>query len=176
MPGLALSKHLPHAERRPSPATPRARAWPPPTRPGPAFQRARSQQYGLHGVATPSRTTRYNRTRFAIICLPHTWPRPPLSGKDCTSLIISVPNRPGAVHDPAGAAEKHGVSMTRFESRPARTGQWEYYFTSTSKATLLSPCRGTGRAAAPVRVLQGAGHLHPVVSWPEEQPCLNNSD
>ncbi len=24
--------------------------------------------------------------------------------------------------------EKHGVSMTRFESRPARTGQWEYYF------------------------------------------------
>jgi chorismate mutase/prephenate dehydratase len=30
---------------------------------------------------------------------------------------------------PAGAAEaQHGVSMTRFESRPARTGQWEYYF------------------------------------------------
>jgi chorismate mutase/prephenate dehydratase len=22
----------------------------------------------------------------------------------------------------------HGVSMTRFESRPARSGQWEYYF------------------------------------------------
>ena len=22
--------------------------------------------------------------------------------------------------------------MTRFESRPARSGQWEYYFTSTS--------------------------------------------
>ena len=22
----------------------------------------------------------------------------------------------------------NGVSMTRFESRPARTGQWEYYF------------------------------------------------
>jgi chorismate mutase/prephenate dehydratase len=23
---------------------------------------------------------------------------------------------------------EHGVSMTRFESRPARTGAWEYYF------------------------------------------------
>ncbi|CAM5211835.1 Bifunctional chorismate mutase/prephenate dehydratase OS=Castellaniella defragrans (strain DSM/ CCUG 39792 / 65Phen) OX=1437824 GN=BN940_07161 PE=4 SV=1 [Castellaniella denitrificans] len=23
---------------------------------------------------------------------------------------------------------RHGVSMTRLESRPARTGQWEYYF------------------------------------------------
>jgi chorismate mutase/prephenate dehydratase len=22
----------------------------------------------------------------------------------------------------------HGVSMTRLESRPARSGQWEYYF------------------------------------------------
>ena len=24
--------------------------------------------------------------------------------------------------------EKFGVSMTRFESRPAKTGAWEYYF------------------------------------------------
>jgi chorismate mutase/prephenate dehydratase len=24
--------------------------------------------------------------------------------------------------------KRHGVSMTRFESRPARSGQWEYYF------------------------------------------------
>jgi len=24
--------------------------------------------------------------------------------------------------------KKHGVSMSRFESRPARSGQWEYYF------------------------------------------------
>jgi chorismate mutase/prephenate dehydratase len=24
--------------------------------------------------------------------------------------------------------KEHGVSMTRFESRPARSGQWEYYF------------------------------------------------
>ena len=24
--------------------------------------------------------------------------------------------------------QEHGVSMTRFESRPARSGQWEYYF------------------------------------------------
>jgi chorismate mutase / prephenate dehydratase len=24
--------------------------------------------------------------------------------------------------------KNHGVSMTRFESRPAKSGQWEYYF------------------------------------------------
>ena len=40
----------------------------------------------------------------------------------------SVTNRPGAVHDILGPLKTHGVSMTRFESRPARSGQWEYYF------------------------------------------------
>ena len=37
-------------------------------------------------------------------------------------------NRPGAVHDMLVPLKEHGVSMTRFESRPARSGQWEYYF------------------------------------------------
>jgi chorismate mutase/prephenate dehydratase len=32
------------------------------------------------------------------------------------------------VHDILGPLKEHGVSMTRFESRPARSGQWEYYF------------------------------------------------
>jgi chorismate mutase / prephenate dehydratase len=70
----------------------------------------------------------YNRTRFAIICLPQTLGTPPQSGHDCTSLVVSVPNRPGAVHDLLEPLKRHGVSMTRFESRPAKSGQWEYYF------------------------------------------------
>ena len=32
------------------------------------------------------------------------------------------------MHDLLVPLKKHGVSMTRFESRPAKTGQWEYYF------------------------------------------------
>ena len=85
-------------------------------------------QFGLHIVAHAIQDDAYNRTRFAIICLPHTLQTPPPSGKDCTSLVVSVPNRPGAVHDLLVPLKNHGVSMTRFESRPARTGQWEYYF------------------------------------------------
>ena len=37
-------------------------------------------------------------------------------------------NRPGALHDLLVPLKQHGVSMTRFESRPARQGQWEYIF------------------------------------------------
>ena len=124
-----LSKHLPHAERRPvsSNAEGARLAATNPAWASISSERA-AQQYGLHVVAHAIQDDAYNRTRFAVICLPHTLATAAPSGKDCTSLIISVPNRPGAVHDLLVPLKKHGVSMTRFESRPARTGQWEYYF------------------------------------------------
>jgi chorismate mutase/prephenate dehydratase len=50
------------------------------------------------------------------------------SGKDKTSLVMSTHNVPGAVHALLTPLATHGVSMTRLESRPARTGRWEYMF------------------------------------------------
>ena len=74
------------------------------------FQRARGQQFGLHMVSHAIQDEAYNRTRFAVICLPHTLATAAPSGHDCTSLIISVPNRPGAVHDLLVPLKKrHGV-------------------------------------------------------------------
>lgn len=124
-----LSKHLPDAERRPveSNAEGARLAALNPGWAAIAGERA-AQQFGLHIVSHAIQDQAYNRTRFAIICLPHTLATPAPSGHDCTSLIISVPNRPGAVYDLLEPLKKHGVSMTRLESRPARTGQWEYYF------------------------------------------------
>jgi chorismate mutase/prephenate dehydratase len=49
-------------------------------------------------------------------------------GRDKTSLILSVPNKAGAVFHMLEPLARHGVSMLRFESRPARVGTWEYYF------------------------------------------------
>ncbi|MFA5489806.1 MAG: prephenate dehydratase [Candidimonas sp.] len=65
-----------------------------------------------------------NRTRFLAIGAIETLP----SGSDKTSIILAVPNRAGAVYDMLAPLAANGVSMTRLESRPARTGQWEYYF------------------------------------------------
>ena len=124
-----LSKHLPHAERRPvaSNAEGARLAASNPAWAALASERAASN-FGLHIVSHAVQDDAYNRTRFAIIALPETLATPPVSGQDCTSLVVSVPNRPGAVHDLLVPLKTHGVSMTRFESRPARTGQWEYYF------------------------------------------------
>ena len=41
---------------------------------------------------------------------------------------MTAHHRPGSLHELIAPFAAHGVSMTRLESRPARTGQWEYYF------------------------------------------------
>jgi chorismate mutase / prephenate dehydratase len=124
-----LNTHLPHAERRAAASNAEGArlAATNPAWAAIASERAGSE-FGLHVVSHAIQDDAFNRTRFAVVCLPHTLPAPPASGRDCISLIVSVPNRPGAVHDLLVPLKKHGVSMTRFESRPARSGQWDYYF------------------------------------------------
>ncbi|MEY4979425.1 MAG: P-protein [Pseudomonadota bacterium] len=124
-----LSQHLPLAERRAvsSNAEGARLAATQPNWAALASERAASQ-FGLHIVHHAIQDEAYNRTRFAIICLPQIMASPPATGRDCTSLVVSVPNRPGAVHDLLVPLKNNGVSMTRFESRPAKSGQWEYYF------------------------------------------------
>ena len=85
---------------------------------------AAEQQYQLQIVSAHIQDDPHNRTRFAVIGRLQTTP----SGKDQTSLVLSVPNKAGAVYNLLAPLAEHGVSMTRFESRPARTGTWEYYF------------------------------------------------
>lgn len=124
-----LSHHLPDAERRPvsSNAEGARLASLDPSLAAIASTRA-AAEFGLHTLAPAIQDDAHNRTRFAILTHPSRHPAPKPSGHDCTSLIVSVDNKPGAVHDLLVPLKEHGVSMTRFESRPARSGQWEYYF------------------------------------------------
>jgi chorismate mutase/prephenate dehydratase len=83
-----------------------------------------AQMYNLLIVSAHIQDDPHNRTRFAVIGRLQTMP----SGKDQTSLVLSVPNKAGAVYNLLAPLAMNGVSMTRFESRPARMGTWEYYF------------------------------------------------
>ena len=80
--------------------------------------------YGLGVLAAHVEDEPNNTTRFWVLGRQAV----PPSGNDKTSLVMSAPNRPGAVHGLLEPLARHGVSMTRFESRPARTGLWEYLF------------------------------------------------
>lgn len=84
--------------------------------------------WGLHVTRPAIQDDPHNRTRFAVVADPARHAMPKASGRDCTSLVASVHNVPGAVHDMLTPLKTHGVSMSRLESRPARSGQWEYYF------------------------------------------------
>lgn len=65
-----------------------------------------------------------NTTRFLVLGRQLTGP----SGADKTSLVASVPNQPGAVYKMLEPFNAENVSLTRLESRPAKTGKWEYNF------------------------------------------------
>jgi chorismate mutase/prephenate dehydratase len=80
--------------------------------------------YGLKLLARNIEDDPKNTTRFAVIGTADAAP----SGRDKTSLILSTRNVPGAIHEMLTPLARHGVSMTRLESRPARTGRWEYVF------------------------------------------------
>ena len=80
--------------------------------------------YGLKAIAQGIQDDPMNRTRFLVVGRHRAAP----SGCDQTSLILAVPDRAGAVHALIEPLARHGVSMKRFESRPARQGGWEYYF------------------------------------------------
>ncbi len=80
--------------------------------------------YGVATLAPHIEDEPNNTTRFWVLGRQRVAP----SGRDETSLVMSCPNRPGAVHELLEPLARHGVSMSRFESRPARTGLWEYLF------------------------------------------------
>jgi chorismate mutase/prephenate dehydratase len=80
--------------------------------------------YGLAVLVPHIEDEPNNTTRFWVLGRQTV----PGSGRDETSLVMSAANRPGAVYALLEPFAKHGVSMSRIESRPARTGLWEYLF------------------------------------------------
>lgn len=83
-----------------------------------------AHKYQLNIVGSHIQDEPNNRTRFAVIGGLET----AASGDDQTSLILSVPNKPGAVYQLLAPLAENGVSMTRFESRPSRVKNWDYNF------------------------------------------------
>lgn len=86
--------------------------------------RLAAQRYGLQIVAANIEDEQRNTTRFFVIGKQSAG----RTGRDRTSLVTSTQNRPGAVHELLLPLARHQVSMSRFESRPARSGLWEYLF------------------------------------------------
>ncbi|MCE5336306.1 MAG: prephenate dehydratase [Desulfobacteraceae bacterium] len=81
-----------------------------------------AQHYGLDVLAERIEDHPGNTTRFIAL---GNYPIPP-TGKDKTSILFAVSNKPGALHKALGALSS--INLSRIESRPNRLFSWQYLF------------------------------------------------
>ena len=83
-----------------------------------------AERYGLRMLASNIEDHADNKTRFLVIGKQKVGP----SGRDKTSLLVSTRNEPGALYQVLGPFHNHGISLSRIETRPAKSGSWSYVF------------------------------------------------
>jgi chorismate mutase/prephenate dehydratase len=83
-----------------------------------------AEKYGLPVLKQDIQDNAANATRFLVLgrqCSPPT-------GDDRTSLLVSVADKAGALHQAIAAFRRHKINMTKIESRPSKRKAWEYFF------------------------------------------------
>jgi chorismate mutase/prephenate dehydratase len=87
---------------------------------------AAAKLYGLRILFAAVEDRDDNTTRFVVVGRKLF----PASGKDKTSVLVSARESegPGVLLHLLGPLSRHGVNMTRIESRPSRKKKWDYVF------------------------------------------------
>ena len=80
--------------------------------------------YKLKVVASDIEDSPHNVTRFLIIGKTDVSP----TGDDRTSIMFSIKDKVGALHDMLLPFRKYGINLTKIESRPSKKKAWDYYF------------------------------------------------
>ena len=83
-----------------------------------------ADRYGLDVVAENIEDLPGNKTRFFVIGDQSV----PPSGRDRTSLVVSTRNEPGALYKVLAPFHRHDISLSRIESRPSKSSDWQYVF------------------------------------------------
>lgn len=80
--------------------------------------------YELQVISQGIEDYRGNTTRFLVIGSKS----PVRSGKDKTSILLSLLDRPGALHSTLTILANHGINLTKIESRPVKGEVGKYLF------------------------------------------------
>ncbi len=83
-----------------------------------------AEHYGLKIIARSIEDSLHNVTRFLIIGRTEALP----TKNDKTSVMFSIKDKVGALHDMLVPFKKYGINLTKIESRPSKRKVWEYYF------------------------------------------------
>src|SRR5215469_10012944 len=83
-----------------------------------------AEKYGLDVLEYDIQDNAANATRFLVLgrqCSPPT-------GHDRTSLMVSVTDKVGALHEALASFRRAKINLTKIESRPSKRKAWEYFF------------------------------------------------
>jgi len=83
-----------------------------------------AEKYHLPVVEADIQDSSANATRFLVLgrkC-------PPPTGHDRTSLMFSIVDKVGALHNALVPFRRYKLNMTKIESRPSKRKAWEYFF------------------------------------------------
>jgi chorismate mutase/prephenate dehydratase len=83
-----------------------------------------AESLGLPVLAEHIEDNPHNRTRFLVIGNNE----PARTGRDKTSLMFNLRNKPGELYRALGALDKEGVNLLLIESRPVPRSSFEYLF------------------------------------------------
>ena len=85
---------------------------------------AAAEKYGLNILERSIEDSPHNVTRFLIIGKHEAEP----TKKDKTSIMFSIKDKVGVLHDMLVPFKNGRINLTKIESRPSRVKAWEYYF------------------------------------------------
>ncbi|MBI4665694.1 MAG: prephenate dehydratase [Nitrospinae bacterium] len=91
--------------------------------------------YGLPILAGKIEDRPGNQTRFFVISLD----KAPPSSKDKTSIVFSIKDSSGALHRILRPFASKGLNLSKIQSRPTKTPDWEYLFFVDFEGNLGDP-------------------------------------
>ncbi len=118
-----------------------------PTRAAIASESA-AEIYGLKALKSGIETNPRNYTRFVIVARAG---EVRCETPNHASVIFTTANQPGSLHDALGILKKHGLNLTKLESRPIQGEPWRYRF----YANLTLP-EGVGKSVVSAEHLRTA--------------------
>jgi len=86
--------------------------------------RLAGELYGIRAVRRNIEDRHDNVTRFLVVSRREHEP----TGRDTTSILFSIKDRVGALHDILLPFAKQKLNLTKIESRPSRRRAWDYVF------------------------------------------------
>ncbi|HSK53598.1 MAG TPA: prephenate dehydratase [Clostridia bacterium] len=84
--------------------------------------------FGLAVLAEDIQDVADNRTRFLVVARPGGDRQPAPAAAMRTTLALAVRNEPGTLLAVLEVFARHGLNMSKLESRPSRSRAWEYVF------------------------------------------------